>query len=121
MPKAKTGLNPIPEQIPIVIPQQEPKPDPMPINVPPPNPVIEPPIEPELPESEAELARTPFSGKGQQNCNICLLDYDATDTLIYLPCFHDFHENCILDWLNRNSTCPICLKPVYRNAPQGTV
>ncbi|XWS61616.1 hypothetical protein CRYUN_Cryun07bG0141600 [Craigia yunnanensis] len=42
-------------------------------------------------------------------CSICLLDYQAKDTLRTIPsCMHYFHANCIDEWLKRNATCPLC-------------
>lgn len=68
-----------------------------------------------LPENETQLVRTPFSGKGQDNtCKICYVDYTPGEALIFLPCLHEYHEHCLLDWLKRDAICPICLKGVYK-------
>lgn len=43
-----------------------------------------------------------------------------SDVLILLPCSHAGHEQCIVPWLQRNNTCPICrvaLEPGER--PRG--
>ena len=37
-------------------------------------------------------------------CAICLDD----KTECYLPCSHKFHYKCILTWLFRKVTCPLC-------------
>lgn len=74
------------------------------------------PAEPQLPENEGELTRTTYTGRGEETCcKIDLVDYKPEDKLIYLPCMHEFHEGCILDWLRRVAICPVCLKPVYKD------
>lgn len=42
------------------------------------------------------------------DCIICLDKYVKDDTLIELSCHHNFHEACILPWINDNNTCPHC-------------
>jgi len=41
-------------------------------------------------------------------CSTCQEDYDAEQTMVSLPCRHVFHEDCIVPWLRRRVTCPIC-------------
>ena len=44
-----------------------------------------------------------------KKCIICLEDFENDDKIIYLPCFHLFHEKCITDWINMNKGfCPLC-------------
>ena len=44
-----------------------------------------------------------------KKCIICLEDFKNDDKIIYLPCFHLFHEKCITDWINMNKGfCPLC-------------
>ena len=44
-----------------------------------------------------------------KRCIICLEDFKNDDKIIYLPCFHLFHEKCITDWINMNKGfCPLC-------------
>lgn len=48
------------------------------------------------------------SGAGNTECQICFCDYTDGETLRMLPCFHDYHVQCIDRWLKDNTTCPIC-------------
>jgi hypothetical protein len=40
----------------------------------------------------------------------------ASDTLVLLPCKHAGHEECIVPWLQRNGTCPICREALEPSA-----
>ena len=42
------------------------------------------------------------------NCSICLEEIAMGAQTILLPCGHMFHSNCILTWLKKNNTCPLC-------------
>ncbi|KAK5602083.1 hypothetical protein CRENBAI_017010 [Crenichthys baileyi] len=41
-------------------------------------------------------------------CQICFCEYADGEKLRMLPCFHDYHVQCIDRWLKDNITCPIC-------------
>jgi hypothetical protein len=41
-------------------------------------------------------------------CAICQDIYALRDECIYLSCGHIYHCQCILEWFNRQSTCPCC-------------
>ena len=43
-----------------------------------------------------------------KRCTICLEDFKYNDIVIYLPCFHIFHKNCIINWIKKNAVCPLC-------------
>lgn len=44
----------------------------------------------------------------ESDCIICLQKYQMADNYISLPCFHNYHENCIKNWLKRKNFCPLC-------------
>ncbi|MCQ2819947.1 MAG: hypothetical protein MJ252_21995, partial [archaeon] len=44
----------------------------------------------------------------KKNCSICLEPFQINESVITLPCFHIFHEKCILKWLETQNFCPIC-------------
>ncbi|KAM7415391.1 hypothetical protein PAMA_019967 [Pampus argenteus] len=48
------------------------------------------------------------SSGGNTQCQICFCDYTDGEKLRMLPCFHDYHVQCIDRWLKENITCPIC-------------
>ena len=43
-----------------------------------------------------------------KRCIICLEDFKINDTVIYLPCLHFFHSNCITLWIEKKANCPLC-------------
>ena len=43
-----------------------------------------------------------------ETCVICQCDYEEGDNVKTLICDHQFHDECVMGWLNNNSTCPIC-------------
>lgn len=45
----------------------------------------------------------------QDDCSICLQGLKAVlSTVCKLPCGHEFHANCIGQWMNVNPSCPMC-------------
>jgi len=47
-----------------------------------------------------------------QQCPICLEEYQLQDRVRTIPCFHEFHADCIDPWLAHRAVCPICKHPV---------
>ncbi|XVF15534.1 hypothetical protein REPUB_Repub09cG0162400 [Reevesia pubescens] len=45
-----------------------------------------------------------------EKCCICQEDYGDEEELGKLDCGHDFHFNCIKQWLLQKNSCPICKK-----------
>ena len=46
-------------------------------------------------------------GSGQ-SCAICLEDFGPKAKAKQLPCEHLFHESCVIEWLERHNSCPVC-------------
>ncbi|KAG5593247.1 hypothetical protein H5410_043761 [Solanum commersonii] len=44
----------------------------------------------------------------QEECPICLEEYDAENPKMSTKCEHQFHLSCILEWMERSDTCPVC-------------
>ncbi|CAM0958271.1 unnamed protein product [Alopecurus aequalis] len=44
------------------------------------------------------------------DCPICLEEYDYENPKVELQCNHDFHLGCIYEWMERSQSCPICAK-----------
>lgn len=41
-------------------------------------------------------------------CPTCLEEYDTENPKIITKCEHHFHLACILEWMERSDTCPVC-------------
>ncbi|KAF7826076.1 putative E3 ubiquitin-protein ligase RHB1A [Senna tora] len=41
-------------------------------------------------------------------CPICLEEYDVENPKTLTRCEHHFHLSCILEWMERSDSCPIC-------------
>jgi len=49
-------------------------------------------------------------------CSICLSDFGRWEKGIYLPgCYHRYHEECLIRWMNEKSSCPYCRSDISMN------
>jgi hypothetical protein len=55
-----------------------------------------------------------FTSESSQDtaCCICMCDYEQGDEVATLKCFHSFHKQCILKWLQSHVTCPVDMQDV---------
>lgn len=42
------------------------------------------------------------------DCPICLTELSSVVSRMELPCSHIFHRDCVMTWLKKNPSCPIC-------------
>lgn len=42
------------------------------------------------------------------DCTICLEEFNNDEEIIKLKCNHLFHLKCIDDWIKKNQSCPLC-------------
>ncbi|KAG1327609.1 E3 ubiquitin-protein ligase RNF181-like [Cocos nucifera] len=47
-------------------------------------------------------------GVREEECVICLMEFDAQAEVSKMPCSHAFHSRCIIQWLETSHVCPIC-------------
>jgi hypothetical protein len=59
-------------------------------------------------EATMALASAQLLDEEAPSCSICLCDYEVSEKLRALPCCHQYHAQCIDDWLQRSSLCPSC-------------
>ena len=44
----------------------------------------------------------------EPECAICNEDFEVGECVLELGCRHHYHRHCALDWLARQSSCPVC-------------
>ncbi|CAL0313356.1 unnamed protein product [Lupinus luteus] len=68
------------------------------------------------PENElAKLGKRISLAEEEDDCPICLEEYDAENPKLTTECDHHFHLACILEWRERSETCPVCDKVMVLN------
>ncbi|KAI4378517.1 hypothetical protein MLD38_015985 [Melastoma candidum] len=50
-------------------------------------------------------------------CSICLEEFCDGNPSTVTSCKHDFHLQCILEWCQRSSECPMCLQSIILKDP----
>ncbi|VDM46026.1 unnamed protein product [Toxocara canis] len=74
-----------------------------------------------LPQRVASRLTTRRSETGQNSahgcrcidtglCPVCICEWERDESvrLVRMPCGHILHERCILPWLKRTNSCPVC-------------
>ena len=50
-----------------------------------------------------------YDSRKETECCICCNDFIGVDIIkAFYKCEHIFHKKCILDWLKKSNTCPLC-------------
>ncbi|KAJ4837399.1 hypothetical protein Tsubulata_042693 [Turnera subulata] len=44
----------------------------------------------------------------EDSCPICLEEYGKENPKLFTKCEHHFHLSCLLEWMERSDTCPMC-------------
>ena len=48
----------------------------------------------------------------ENECSICLEEYNRDKDIIKLKCNHEYHKECIKAWFDINKNCPQCRKNI---------
>ncbi|KAJ8754501.1 hypothetical protein K2173_005662 [Erythroxylum novogranatense] len=62
--------------------------------------------------SAAAFVEGGVQDKCDDACSICLEEFCETDPSTVTSCKHEFHLQCILEWCQRSSDCPMCLQAI---------
>ncbi|KAL6995098.1 RING-type E3 ubiquitin transferase [Sarracenia purpurea var. burkii] len=58
---------------------------------------------------ETALERVVVGGSCSRNqCTICLEKFSVGSEIARMPCSHVYHRGCIVQWLMRRNSCPLC-------------
>lgn len=41
-------------------------------------------------------------------CTVCCEHIELTKKGMFMPCGHVYHPDCLMPWLEKNNTCPVC-------------
>ncbi|KAL2345327.1 hypothetical protein Fmac_006612 [Flemingia macrophylla] len=52
-------------------------------------------------------------------CSICLEEFSIGDPSTVTTCKHEFHLQCILEWCQRSSQCPMCWQQISLKDPSS--
>jgi E3 ubiquitin-protein ligase RNF115/126 len=53
----------------------------------------------------------------EHSCSVCKDEFEVNQNIIYLPCKHIFHDDCILPWLKERNSCPTCRSELPTDDP----
>lgn len=51
---------------------------------------------------------TKYDSNKEEECVICLEEYNKKEIIRTLKCKHFYHKNCIDKWMKNNNKCPLC-------------
>ena len=54
---------------------------------------------------------------GNDNCCICLEDFQDDEEIQLARCNHGYHVECLTNWMTVKNTCPVCQAVLRRELP----
>lgn len=61
-----------------------------------------------VPKTDAEEETMPA-------CPICTETFEFNEPAKKMPCAHIFHADCVIPWLKRHCSCPLCREEIQSN------
>ena len=68
-----------------------------------------------LPQFTFEGSNEVKKPEDEEQCSICLMEFQNGEVIRTLPCIHNFHKDCINQWLKRQKYCPLCKGEIVFN------
>jgi len=69
-------------------------------------------------DPSGELTVSVWTRERPLACCVCREDYEVGTMTIELPCHHHYCKECILPWLSKRSSCPLCRFALPTDAPK---
>ena len=66
-----------------------------------------------LKRSESDSLKSPSTVESEE-CAICLEEVEVGKRTLTLSCGHVYHIACIVEWLDVDSSCPLCRRHPFR-------
>ncbi|XP_076295545.1 E3 ubiquitin-protein ligase RNF181-like [Lasioglossum baleicum] len=54
------------------------------------------------------LEEIKISSSESKQCPVCLKEFENGISAKRMPCKHIFHKECIIPWLEKTNSCPLC-------------
>ncbi|XP_048379167.1 E3 ubiquitin-protein ligase RNF181 isoform X2 [Stegostoma tigrinum] len=51
-------------------------------------------------------------------CPVCLLEFEEEEMVKKMPCEHFFHSGCLVPWLGKTNSCPLCRLELPTDNPE---
>ncbi|XP_019369943.1 PREDICTED: E3 ubiquitin-protein ligase RNF181 [Gavialis gangeticus] len=61
---------------------------------------------------------TPAQADKGLKCPVCLLEFEEDECARKMPCEHLFHSACLLPWLGKTNSCPLCRYELPTDNPE---
>lgn len=58
----------------------------------------------------------PRVDEGTDPCSVCRNSLENSTNIVRTTCFHYFHKNCLIEWIQTSSTCPQCRQNCTRSS-----
>lgn len=78
---------------------------------------LPPPASKKVVENLPKVIVTAKQADAALKCPVCLLEFEEGETVRQLPCEHLFHSACILPWLGKTNSCPLCRDELPTDSP----
>ncbi|KDP39315.1 hypothetical protein JCGZ_01072 [Jatropha curcas] len=59
-------------------------------------------------DSVKKLDKIRIEGSEILVCSVCLEELSIGSEATRMPCSHVYHQKCIVEWLKKSNTCPLC-------------
>ncbi|OIT30800.1 e3 ubiquitin-protein ligase mbr1 [Nicotiana attenuata] len=67
-----------------------------------------------VPKDEVNPTKTEVvTDKEPEICSICQAEYEDEETIGTLQCGHEYHMDCIKQWILRKQDCPMCRASIF--------